>query len=80
MPRLARAVSACLATLALGACALSATEGDAQSERLYRTGSNIAQREHSMPGNVQTKQVDTGDPNLGLPQAGRLPRSFGGGG
>ena len=79
MPRLARVVSASLATLALAGCAVPGADGD-HSEKLYRTGSNIAQREHSMPGNVQTKQVDTADPTLGLPQAGRLPRSFGGGG
>jgi len=80
MPRLARAVPACLALLALAGCAVPGAEAEAQPEKIYRTGSNIAQREHSLPGNVQTKQVDTADPRLGMPQSGRLPRSFGGGG
>jgi hypothetical protein len=80
MPRLVRFVPACLVTLVLAGCAIASADGNAQSDKLYRTGSNIAQREHSLRENVQTKQVDTADPNLGLPSAGRLPRSFGGGG
>jgi hypothetical protein len=30
-----------------------------------------------MRDSVETKEVNTGDPSLGLPMAGRLPRSFG---
>jgi hypothetical protein len=78
MQRLVRAISTFLAALALGGCATA--DGGPQAEKLYRTGSNIAQRDHALGDHVQTKQVDTADPGMGLPQAGKLPRSFGGGG
>ena len=75
MERIVRLVPVCIVTLAAG-CASFDGEKIA-AEKRYRTGSNIAQRDHSIPDSVQTKQVDTADPNMGLPMGGRTPRSFG---
>jgi len=75
MERIVRLVPVCI--VALGAACASFDANKVAAETRYRTGSNIAERDHSMRDSVQTKEVNTGDPNLGLPMAGRLPRSFG---
>lgn len=76
MERIVRRVPVCIVAL----CAACATfDGEkVAAEKRYRTGSNIAERDHSMRDGVQTKEVNSGDPSLGLPMAGKLPRSFGG--
>jgi hypothetical protein len=49
-----------------------------EPEKIYRTGSNIAERDHALPSNVETKTVNTADPDrLGLPMAGKLPTGGG---
>ena len=80
MTRPASLVCAACALALLAACADFKPDQVAE-EKVYRTGSNIAQRDHgAMPGNVETKTVNTADPDrLGLPNGGKLPSSFGGG-
>jgi hypothetical protein len=64
----------------LAGCASDVDMSKVAAEKQYRTGSNIAQRDHDGVGqNLDTKSPNTTDPNFGLPSAGRLPRSFGGG-
>ena len=75
MKRIVRLVALCIVVLAAGCASFDGEK--VAPEKLYRTGSNIAQRDHSLPDSVQTKQVDTADPNMGLPMGGRTPRSFG---
>jgi hypothetical protein len=78
MQRSVTAIAVCIAALAAG-CAADIDMAKVEREKIYRTGSNIAERDHGMASNVESKTVNTADPQLGLPSAGRLPRSFGGG-
>ena len=76
MKGMVRLVPVCV--VALGAACTSFDADKVAAEKRYRTGSSIAERDHTMRDSVQTKEVNTGDPSLGLPMAGKLPRSYGG--
>jgi len=67
MTRFAPIAGMCTLVLASG-CVADVDMSKVEPEKIYRTGSNIAQREHS-PGaaNVETKTVNTADPGLGIP-------------
>jgi hypothetical protein len=78
MERIVR-IMAMGAAVVVAGCA-SAPLTHVAEEKQYRTGSNIAERDHRLRGSVQTKEINTADPDqFGLPNGGRLPRSFGGG-
>jgi hypothetical protein len=76
-PFVARGIPACVALMLTG-CATGIDMAKVEPEKIYRTGSNIAERDHALPSNVETKTVNTADPDrLGLPMAGKLPTGGG---
>ena len=72
MKRVSSPLAFCIAAL-LAACASAPDERGVATEKDYRTGSNIAQRDRTMRDSVQTRTIDTADPNLGLPMGNRSP-------
>ena len=65
MSRVVTLAVACGALLC--GCATADNDGHPYPEKVYRTGSNIPQREGGMRDGVETSTVSTGDTRLGVP-------------
>jgi len=67
-----RGVPVCLVLLLAGCADIDLTK--VEPEKTYRVGSNIAQRDQGLPSAVDTKTVNTADPDhYGLPRSVNLP-------